>query len=100
MALNWIWFLFFGVAFVVAIIQYLFFGNAEIFKILVDGMFDSAEIAVMKIALPLAGVMTFFMGILQVGEKAGAIHFLARRIGPFFLVYSPRFRKTTPCMGK
>jgi hypothetical protein len=38
----------------------------------------------MKIALPLAGVMTFFMGILQVGEKAGAIHFLARRIRPFF----------------
>ena len=84
MALNWIWFLFFGVAFVVAIIQFIFFGNTEIFKILVDGMFDSAEMAVMKIALPLAGVMTFFMGILQIGEKAGAIHFLARRIKPFF----------------
>ena len=47
MALNWIWFLFFGVAFVVAIIQFVFFGNTEIFKILVDGMFDSAEMAVM-----------------------------------------------------
>jgi spore maturation protein SpmA len=100
MALNWIWFLFFGVAFVVAIIQFIFFGNTEIFKILVDGMFDSAEMAVMKIALPLAGVMTFFMGILQIGEKAGAIHFLARRIKPFFTRLFPEIPKDHPVHGQ
>ena len=100
MALNWIWFLFFGVAFVVAIIQFLFFGNTEIFKLLVDGMFDSAEMAVMKIALPLAGVMTFFMGILQIGEKAGAIHFLARRIKPFFTRLFPEIPQDHPVHGQ
>ena len=100
MALNWIWFLFFGVAFVVAIIQFIFFGNTEIFKILVDGMFDSAEMAVMKIALPLAGVMTFFMGILQIGEKAGAIHFLARRIKPFFTRLFPEIPQDHPIHGQ
>ena len=100
MALNWIWFLFFGVAFVVAIIQFMFFGNTEIFKILVDGMFDSAEMAVMKIALPLAGVMTFFMGILQIGEKAGAIHFLARRIKPFFTRLFPEIPQDHPVHGQ
>ncbi|MDF5690276.1 nucleoside recognition domain-containing protein [Aquirufa aurantiipilula] len=100
MALNWIWFLFFGVAFVVALIQFLFFGNAEIFKILVDGMFDSAEMAVMKIALPLAGVMTFFMGILQIGEKAGAIQFLARRIRPFFTRLFPEIPADHPVHGQ
>jgi spore maturation protein SpmA len=100
MALNWIWFLFFGVAFVVAIIQFIFFGNTEIFKILVDGMFDSAEMAVMKIALPLAGVMTFFMGILQIGEKAGAIHFLARRIKPFFTRLFPEIPQDHPVHGQ
>jgi spore maturation protein SpmA len=100
MALNWIWFLFFGVAFVVAIIQFIFFGNTDIFKILVDGMFDSAEMAVMKIALPLAGVMTFFMGILQIGEKAGAIHFLARRIKPFFTRLFPEIPKDHPVHGQ
>ena len=100
MALNWIWFLFFGVAFVVALIQFIFFGNADIFKILVDGMFDSAEIAVMKIALPLAGVMTFFMGILQVGERAGAIQFLARRIGPFLTRLFPEIPKDHPVHGQ
>jgi len=100
MALNWIWFLFFGVAFFVAIIQFIFFGNTEIFKILVDGMFDSAEMAVMKIALPLAGVMTFFMGILQIGEKAGAIHFLARRIKPFFTRLFPEIPHDHPVHGQ
>ena len=100
MALNWIWCLFFGVAFFVAIIQFIFFGNTEIFKILVDGMFDSAEMAVMKIALPLAGVMTFFMGILQIGEKAGAIHFLARRIKPFFTRLFPEIPQDHPVHGQ
>jgi spore maturation protein SpmA len=100
MALNWIWFLFFGVAFFVAIIQFIFFGNTEIFKILVDGMFDSAEMAVMNIALPLAGVMTFFMGILQIGEKAGAIHFLARRIKPFFTRLFPEIPQDHPVHGQ
>ena len=100
MALNWIWFLFFGIAFIVAIIQFIFFGNTDIFKILVDGMFDSAEMAVMKIALPLAGVMTFFMGILQIGEKAGAIHFLARRIKPFFTRLFPEIPQDHPVHGQ
>ena len=100
MALNWIWFLFFGVAFVVALIQFIFFGNSDIFKILVDGMFDSAEVAVMKVALPLTGVMAFFMGILQVGEKAGAIHFLARKIQPFFSRLFPEVPKDHPVHGQ
>jgi spore maturation protein SpmA len=100
MAINWIWFFFFGIAFVIAIFQYLFLGNTEIFKTLVDGMFDSAELAVMDIALPLAGVMTFFMGILQIGEKAGAIQFLAKLIRPFFTRLFPEIPKDHPVHGQ
>ncbi|MEY4383552.1 MAG: hypothetical protein RI995_1094 [Bacteroidota bacterium] len=100
MAINWIWFFFFGIAFVIAVIQYLFLGNTEIFKLLVDGMFDSAEMAVMDIALPLAGVMTFFMGILQIGEKAGAIQFIAKLIRPFFTRLFPEIPKDHPVHGQ
>ena len=63
-------------------------------------MFDSAEVAVMKVALPLTGVMAFFMGILQVGEKAGAIHFLARKIQPFFSRLFPEVPKDHPVHGQ
>jgi spore maturation protein SpmA len=100
MALNYLWIIFFIIAFVVSLFKLIFLGDTEIFKLLVDGMFDSAEMAVMKIALPLAGVMTFFMGLLNVGEKAGATRFLARIIGPFFSKLFPEIPKNHPANGQ
>ena len=102
--LSAMWVLFFVAAFVTAIIKWLnpdipVEQKNEIFKVIVDGMFDSAEIAVMKIALPLAGVMTFFMGLLAIGEKAGAIGFLARLVGPFFNRLFPEVPPNHPASG-
>ena len=84
MALSYVWCAFFIVGFAAALAQWIFLGDATIFKKIVDGTFESARFAVMDIALPLAGVMTLWMGILAIGEKAGAIDFVARIIGPFF----------------
>jgi spore maturation protein SpmA/spore maturation protein SpmB len=100
MALNYLWIAFFVVAFVVALFKLIFFGDNEIFKLLMDGMFDSAEMAVMKIALPLAGVMTFFMGLLNIGEKAGATRFLARITSSFFQKLFPEIPKNHPANGQ
>jgi spore maturation protein SpmA len=93
MALNYIWTGFFVIAFVIALCKFIFLGDTEAFKVIVEGMFDSAKVAVMDIALPLAGVMTFFLGIMNVGEKAGAINLLARIIGPFFHKIFPEIPK-------
>ncbi len=103
--LSAMWVLFFVAAFITAIIKWLNPDipqeqKTEIFKVIVDGMFDSAETAVMKIALPLAGVMTFFMGLLAVGEKAGAIGFLSRLIGPFFSRLFPEVPPNHPASGQ
>lgn len=100
MALNYIWAAFFMVAFVVALLKLIFLGDTEIFKLIVEGMFDSAKIAVIDIALPLAGVMTFFLGLLNVGEKAGAINLMARIIGPFFNKLFPEVPKNHPANGQ
>ena len=100
MALNYLWVGFFVVAFGVALFKLVFFGDTEILKILIDGMFDSAEMAVMKIALPLAGVMTFFLGILRVGEEAGAIGWLSRRVAPFFTRLFPEVPADHPAHGQ
>ncbi|WP_428660014.1 nucleoside recognition domain-containing protein [Runella sp.] len=100
MALNYIWIGFFLISFVVALIKFIFSGDTEIFKLIVEGMFDSAKVAVMDIALPLAGVMTFFLGLLNIGEKAGAINFLARIIGPFFNQLFPEVPKSHPANGQ
>jgi spore maturation protein SpmA/spore maturation protein SpmB len=100
MALNYLWIAFFIVAFIVALFKLIFLGDTEIFKLLMDGMFDSAEMAVMKIALPLAGVMTFFMGLLNIGEKAGATRFLARITNSFFQKLFPEIPKNHPANGQ
>ncbi|MCU0340399.1 MAG: hypothetical protein MUE30_10990 [Spirosomaceae bacterium] len=100
MALNFIWAAFFVIAFVVALAKLIFLGDTEIFKVIVEGMFESAKVAVMDVALPLAGVMTFFLGILNIGEKAGAINFLARVIGPFFNQLFPEVPKNHPAHGQ
>src|SRR3954470_1667474 len=84
MALNYIWSGFFLVGFLAALAQWLFLGDNEIFKRIIDGTFDSAKMGVMEIALPLAGVMTLWLGIMNIGEKAGAVNLLARVIAPFF----------------
>ena len=84
MALNYIWIAFIVVAFTVGLIKLVFFGDTEIFKLMVEGLFDSTKSSVMDIALPLAGTMAFWLGIMNIGEKAGAINFLSRIVGPFF----------------
>jgi spore maturation protein SpmA len=99
MALNYIWIAFFLVAFLFALIKLIFFGDTEAFKLLVDGMFDSSKSSVMDIALPLAGVMTLWLGIMKIGEKAGAINFLSRIVGPFFRRIFPEIPKDHPALG-
>lgn len=100
MALNYIWVGFFLVAFIVALFKLIFFGDTEIFKLIIDGMFESAESAVMNLALPLAGVMTFFLGILKIGEEAGVIRKLAKVISPFFSRLFPEVPKDHPANGQ
>ncbi|WP_183564791.1 nucleoside recognition domain-containing protein [Mucilaginibacter sp. SP1R1] len=99
MALNYIWVAFFLIAFVVALIKLIFFGDAEAFKLLVDGIFSSSKSSVIDIALPLVGAMAFWLGILNIGEKAGAINFLARIVGPFFSRLFPEVPKDHPATG-
>ena len=99
MALNYIWSGFFLVGFIAAIAQWIFLGDTEIFKRIVDGTFDSAKLAVMDIALPLAGVMTLWLGIMNIGEKAGAVGWLAKVIAPFFSRIFPDVPKDHPATG-
>jgi spore maturation protein SpmA len=99
MSLSYIWSGFFLIGLVAALAQYLFLGDTEIFKRIIDGTFDSAKSSVMDIALPLAGVMTLWLGIMNIGEKAGAVGLLARLISPFFSRIFPEVPKNHPATG-
>ena len=99
MALTYIWTGFFLVGFVAALAQWIFLGDVDVFKRIIDGTFAAAKTGVMDIALPLAGIMTLWLGILNIGEKAGAINLLARLIAPFFSRIFPEVPKDHPATG-
>jgi spore maturation protein SpmA len=100
MALNIVWIAFFVIAFVVALIKLIFFGDMEIFKRLADGVFDSAKSSVLDVAFPLAGTMVFFLGLLNIAEKAGAVRFLARFVNPLMKRIFPGVPEGHPAMGQ
>ncbi|MFI5157608.1 MAG: nucleoside recognition domain-containing protein [Sphingobacteriales bacterium] len=100
MALNYIWVFFFVIAFVIGLVKLIFFGDTDIFRLMADGTLDSAQSAVMQIALPLIGVMSLWLGIMRIGEKAGAVNFLSRIVGPFFNKLFPEVPENHPAIGQ
>lgn len=100
MALNIIWVAFFVVAFVIALFKLIFLGDTAIFKLLADGIFDAAKVSVMDVALPLAGTMVFFLGLMNIAEKAGAIQKLAKWMNPFLSRLFPEVPANHPAMGQ
>lgn len=100
MVLNYIWAGFFIIAFIVVLIQFFIFGDNMIFAKVVDSTFEMSEFAVMDIALPLVGVMTLWLGLMNIGERAGCVRFLSKIIGPFFTQLFPEVPKNHPVHGQ
>ena len=100
MALNIVWIAFFIVAFVIALYKFLFLHDTEVFKTLVDGMFDSAKGSVIDVAFPLAGTMVFFLGLMNIAERAGAINWIARLLNPFMKRLFPEVPEKHTAMGQ
>ena len=98
MTLSYIWISFFLIAFLIAFIKWAFLHDPMIFKVIVDGVFKSAGDSV-DLSSKLIGIMTLFLGFMSIGEKAGAIRFLSRIVGPFFSRLFPEVPRNHPAMG-
>jgi spore maturation protein SpmA len=98
MALNLIWFSFFIIAFAVALFKWVVTGDPLIFKSMTEGIFKSAGDSV-DLSFKLIGIMTLFLGFMNIGEKAGAIRFLSRIVGPFFSKLFPEVPDRHPAFG-
>jgi len=99
LTLTYLWAGFFVAGFVAALAQWIVLGDAGVFKRIVDGTFETARLGVMDIALPLAGVMTLWLGILSIAQRAGAIDVVARLIAPFFARIFPGVPRDHPAHG-
>ena len=49
---------------------------------MITGAFETAEVAVMKVALPLIGLWAIWLGVMRLAERAGLVSLLARALRP------------------
>jgi spore maturation protein SpmA len=114
MTLNYIWIGFFLVAMVVALLRvlgYLFGGYLEpllgyvfteadrdVFVAMVQSTFDMARLSI-NIIVYLIGVMALWLGIMKIGEKAGAVSGMTRFVMPFFKRIFPGLPENHPAFG-
>lgn len=98
MILNYIWLAFFLLAAVCALVQAAAFGHWEVFNDMVASTFSSAKTA-FEISLGLTGVLALWMGVMKVGERGGAVGWLARLLSPVMVRLFPDIPKGHPATG-
>lgn len=98
MVLNYIWILFFLIAFVIACIKLVFFGDTEVFPELVNSTMTMSKTA-FEISIGLTGAMSLWLGFMRIGEQAGAITRLAKLVNPFFTRLFPEIPPHHPAIG-
>ena len=98
MALNYIWIAFFFIAFVMALYRWLFLGDAGVWSEIMGGTFTSAATA-FEISLGLTGVLSLWLGLMKIGERAGVVRFFGRLISPLFCRLFPGVPRNHPAMG-
>jgi spore maturation protein SpmA len=98
MTLNYIWVGFILIAFVVALCKLLFLGDTEVFTQMVLSTFDSARLG-FEISIGLTGILSLWLGLMKIGEKAGLVQRFARLVYPVFGKLFPELPKDHPATG-
>lgn len=98
MVLNYIWLAFFFIAFVIAAIRLIFLGDTAVFPAIMDSTFDTARTA-FEISIGLTGVLSFWLGVMKIGERGGVVSALSRVLGPLFSKLFPEIPKGHPVTG-
>ena len=97
MVLNYIWICFFLTAMVFAVGAALM-GDLTVFPAIVDATFDSAKTG-FEISLGLTGVLSLWMGFMNIGEKSGLVGVISKALTPLFLRLFPDVPKGHPAFG-
>ncbi|XZF12709.1 nucleoside recognition domain-containing protein [Chitinophagaceae bacterium MMS25-I14] len=98
MTLNYIWVAFFIIGFIVAVVKAIFLGQSSLLTDMMSGIFDNAKTG-FELSLGLSGIMTLWLGIMKVGEKAGVIRMFAKGVAPFFRILFRGVPKDHPANG-
>jgi spore maturation protein SpmA len=93
--LNYIWATLLFIGLIVAGLVGRVSGDASV----IDAAMKGAEKAVMGIALPLAGMMMFWLGVLRLLEKAGVLEAVVRLLSPLLRRLFPDVPTEHPAMS-
>ncbi len=83
MVLNYIWIALILLAVLMGLIQALCYGQTDIFSEILNSTFDNAKTG-FELSIGLTGVLSLWMGIMKIGEQAGAVNTISRGVAPFF----------------
>lgn len=98
MALNYIWIFFLLVAIVVAVVSSIVGGDAAPLQAVMDSIFGSAKSG-FEISLGLTGVLSFWLGMMKIGERSGLVAGMSRVVAPFFTKIFPEVPAKHPALG-
>ena len=98
MILNYIWIALILIAVLVGIVQCFLSGETAVLTDILNSTFSSSKTG-FEISLGLTGVLSLWMGIMKIGEKAGAVNTLGKAINPFFSRIFPDIPKGHPVFG-
>ena len=96
--LNIIWTSFFLIAALAALGQVVFLGNTMVLNKIMEAMFSMAKTG-FEISLGLTGVMTLWLGLMKIGEAAGAIRIISRWAAPVLEKLFPDIPPDHPAFG-
>lgn len=95
--LNRVWLVFFLTSLLAMAVQ-LFNGHIVVLANAVEALFASAKLAA-EIALGLVGVLSLWMGLMRIGEKAGVVGAIAFVFEPLLRRLMPEVPKGHPAFG-
>lgn len=98
MILNVVWLALFFAAGLFGLVRMLDGSDPLAFAAMSTALFDSAKTA-FTLVLNLAGTLIFWMGVLKVAEKAGAIRLMSRAVAPILRRVFPGLPPDHPAAG-
>lgn len=98
MLLNRLFIWMFIVGIVTVFVKIIFWGDLLVAERVVNGLFEQAK-AGFELALFITGALCFWMGIMKVGEMAGAIEGLSKAFAPLFRQLFPEIPQNHPAIG-
>lgn len=97
MALNYIWIGLFTIGVIVGVVK-LFLGDFNAMPEMMDSIFSMSNLA-FDMTIGLTGTLTFWMGVMKVGEDSGLINKLAKKLSPVLVKLFPEIPKNHPALS-